>query len=62
MMDYLKSNWKTTLCAVLYATVEALAAAPDFHSMTLEQLGMRAARVALVTLIGILAADGKKAA
>ncbi len=59
MLESVKHNWKTTLAAVLYATVEALVAMPDFHDMSLEQLGLKALRIALVTLIGLLASDAK---
>lgn len=54
---WLKTDGKTTAAAVLYATVETLIALPNFHTMSNAELLSGAARVALVTLIGVLAKD-----
>lgn len=55
--EWIKTDGKTTLVAVAYATVETLIALPNFHTMTTKELISGGARVALVTLIGILAKD-----
>lgn len=62
MLEKIKAglaNYWTTLAAALYFASETVLALPDFHAMSTRELVLRGAKVAGISLIGILARDAK---